>query len=204
MNPTKTNIYSVPSASLHERGTQVPRRLRDYGRDRRGHSGIEFALVLPMMLLLVAGTMDLGLGLMIKRKINQIASMTSDIVSQEDAWSSPDLATVLKGGASTLIPFDTTNLKVVVSVLDFDAHGSGTVNWSRGFQTEGLAAGSTWSTALSPDVLESGVQLVVTRVEYNAKSALTGLLSSLTGIEAYSFSGMAIAHPRVGNKVKIN
>lgn len=181
----------------------MPKVAGTYIRDKRGQSGIEFALLLPLMALLVAGTMDLGLGLMIRRKINQIASTTSDIVSQEDAWTTSGVSSVLRGGASTLSPFDTTNLKIVVSVLDFDADGKGTVNWSSGFQARGLVGGSAWTDTIPSDIIEDDVQLVVTRVEYNAKSALTGLLSTLTGIEVYRFTGTAIARPRVGSNVKV-
>lgn len=172
--------------------------------DRRGQSGIEFALLLPLMVLLIAATIDLGQALMIRRKINQIAAMTSDIISQEDSWKSSDVMTVLKGGASTLSPFDATDLKIVISVLDFDASGAGTVDWSRGFQARALSAGTAWPDVISPDVVETGIQLVVTRVDYNVKSTLTGLLSSLTGIEIYSFTGVAIARPRVADVIRMN
>lgn len=155
------------------------------------------------MMLLVAGTMDLGMGLMIKRKVDQIASSTSDVITQEDVWSASGVKAVLNGGASALYPFDTTNLKIVVSVLDFDAHGKATVSWSRGFQDGGLVNGSAWTDPVPEEVIETDVQLVTTRVEYNAKSALTGLLAVLTGIETYSFSGSAIARPRVGNGIKL-
>ena len=181
----------------------MPRSAGAFIRDRRGQAGIEFALLLPLIALLIAGTMDLGMGLMIKRKVNQVASSTSDIIAQEDAWPSSGVTSVLNGGASALYPFDTTNLKIVVSVLDFDAHGNATVSWSRGFQDGGFVSGSTWTDPIPEQVIEADVQLVVTRVEYNARSALTGLLASLTGIETYSFTGFAIARPRVGDRVKI-
>lgn len=172
-------------------------------RDRRGQSGIEFALLLPLMAILLAGTMDLGMGLMIKRKVNQIASSTSDIITQEDVWSSSGVMSVLNGGASALYPFDTTNLKIVVNVLNFDEDGKATVSWSKGFQDGGLVNGSAWTDPIPEQVIETDVQLVATRVEYNARSALTGLLAALTGIETYSFSGSAIARPRVSNRVKM-
>nr|WP_298098132.1 TadE/TadG family type IV pilus assembly protein [uncultured Shinella sp.] len=203
MNPTKTEDTETPSTPAVERRW---RRARAKGvfRDKSGQSGIEFALLLPLMMLLVAGTVDLGLGLMIRRKVDQIAAITSDIVSQEDAWKSAGVNTVLSGGAAVLKPFDSTNLKIVVSVLDFNKSGTGTVNWSKAYQTTALTAGTTWPDTISKDVIEDGVQLVVTRVDYSAESALTGLLSNLTGIKIYDFTATAIARPRVGNTVTVN
>ncbi|NKM22431.1 pilus assembly protein [Rhizobium laguerreae] len=202
MNPMKIDhACGLPPRPIKNRSLQIG--LRGCLRDKRGQSGIEFALLLPLMLLLIAATIDLGQALMIRRKINQIAAITGDIVSQEDSWVSSDVTTVLKGGASTLSPFDATDLKIVVSVLDIDAVGNGKVNWSRGFQTEALAAGTAWPQPIPVSVVESGVQMVVTRVDYNVKSALTGLLTALTGIEIYSFTGTSIARPRVGDSVKV-
>ena len=90
-----------------------------------------------------------------------------------------------------------------MSVLDFDANGKATVNWSRGFQTQGLVRGSAWAGPIPENIIEDNVQLVVTNVEYNSKSALTGLLSTLTGIEVYNFTGTSITRPRVGDRVMI-
>lgn len=202
MNPSKINtilrrftVFGKKHGLLRQVGVCI--------QDRRGQSGIEFALVLPLMAVLVAGTMDLGMGLMIKRKVNQIASSTSDILAQEDMWSSSDVMSILNGEASALYPFDTTNLKIVVSVLDFDEHGKATVSWSKGFQDDGLVNGSAWMDPVPEPVIETDVQLVATHVEYYARSALTGLLAALTGIETYSFSGSAIARPRVGDRVRM-
>lgn len=201
MNPLNTKIFLRRPNGVQERSLLW--NAQECVRDRHGQSGIEFALLLPLMAVLVAGTMDLGMGLMIKRKVNQIASSTSDIISQEDAWSSSGVQSVLNGGASALYPFDTTNLKIVVSVLNFDQHRKATVSWSKGFQDGGFVKGSAWTDPIPEQIIETDVQLVATRVEYNARSALTGLLAALTGIETYSFSGSAIARPRVSNRVKI-
>ena len=175
-----------------------------FAKDRTGLAGIEFALVLPLMLLLVAGVADLGLGLMVDRKINQIATITSDVVAQENGWTESELDSLLGGAAAILTPFDSGELKIVVSVLDFDSAGNGSVNWSRAYQTSALDAGTAWPDAISADVIETGVQMVITEVDYRGSTAVTGLLSALTGVESYGFSAKAMARPRVGDTVAKN
>ncbi len=123
------------------RWKQCKRGLRALLADRKGQSAIEFTLLLPVMTLMFAGTVDLGEGLMVKRKINQIAEVTSDIVSQETSWSSSDLNTLLKGTASILIPFDSSALAIQVAVIDFNAAGAAKVNWSTAYQTAAKVSG---------------------------------------------------------------
>lgn len=171
--------------------------------DRGGQSAIEFTLLLPLMALMFAGTVDLGEGLMVQRKINQIAEVASDIVSQEASWSTSELKTLLEGTAAVLTPFDSTDLDIQVTIVDFDAAGNATVNWSRAYQADQLAAGAPPPFDIPDDVVESGIQLVVSRVDYKMTTPFTSLLSSITGNSEYSFVGKAISRPRVGDKITL-
>jgi len=186
---------------------QPKRRERGIRRllaDRKGQSAIEFTLLLPLMALLFAGTVDLGEGLMVKRKINQIAEVASDIVSQESSWSSADLNTLLKGTAAILIPFDSTALAIQVAVIDFDAAGKATVNWSTAYQTNAKVAGDPPPFEIPTDLIESNVQLVGVQVDYAMTTPFTSFFSSITGSGQYSFVGKAISRPRVGDKITRN
>ena len=90
--------------SLRDRfGLQLLLRLNE---DRAGASAIEFVLLLPLLFLLLAGTVDLGQGLSVQRKMNQIASTTAEIVSMQNSWSRSDISTVLSGVSSILEPYD--------------------------------------------------------------------------------------------------
>ncbi|CDN47253.1 Flp pilus assembly protein TadG [Neorhizobium galegae bv. orientalis str. HAMBI 540] len=169
--------------------------------DRKGQSAIEFTLLLPVMALLFAGTVDLGEGLMVKRKINQIAEVASDIVSQETSWSTSDLNTLLQGTASILIPFDSTALAIQVAIIDFDAAGKAKVNWSNAYQTNAQAYGDPPPFEIPSDLIESNVQLVAVQVNYAMTTPFTSLFSSITGSGNYSFVGKAISRPRVGDKI---
>lgn len=171
--------------------------------DRGGQSAIEFTLLLPLMALMFAGTVDLGEGLMVQRKINQIAEVASDIVAQEASWNASDLRTLLEGTAAIITPFDSTELDIQVAIVDFDAAGNASVNWSRAYQADQLASGTPPPFDIPDDVVESGVQLVIAKVDYTMTTPFTSLLSSITGNTEYSFVGKAISRPRVGDKISL-
>lgn len=178
-------------------------RLQQFMRNTRGQSGVEFALLLPLMTLMIAGTIDLGQGLMIRRKVDQMAAMTSDIISQEESWSATAVKTVLSGTANGLVPFNATDLKIVVSILDVGKDGVATVSSSKAHQTKPLPQGSKWPEAIPTELVASGEQLVVTTVEYDSGAVITGLLSSLTGASFGHFTGTAIVRPRIGDSVEL-
>jgi Flp pilus assembly protein TadG len=185
----------------HRQGNRRERSVRALLADRKGQSGIEFTLLLPIMALLFAGTVDLGEGLMVKRKINQIAEVASDIVSQEPSWSNSELNTLLQGTASILIPFDSSALAIQVALVDFDAAGNAKVNWSSAFQANAQGSGDPPAFEIPADLIESNVQLVVVQVNYAMATPFTSLFSSVTGSGEYSFVGKAISRPRVGDKI---
>lgn len=169
--------------------------------NREGVSGIEFALLLPVMVLLFAGTVDLGEGLMVKRRVQQIAATTSDIMAQESSWTNASLATLTAGAASILEPYTSTGLKIRVSVLNVSSSLKATVAWSYGYQTTALSAGSASPVTIPTTIAESGVQLVVTTVDYDMTTGFTSLLSSVSGMGSYHYAVSEIARPRIGDSI---
>jgi len=86
-------------------------------------------------------------------------------------------------------------------VLDVDSKGQATVNWSYGYNTEALAAGAQSPVDLPSTIKQSGVQLVVTVVNFEMTTSFTSLLSKVTGLDSYHMSSNAFARPRVGDTV---
>ncbi len=175
--------------------------LRKLLANREGVSAIEFALLLPVLVLLFAGTVDLGEGLLVKRRVQQIAATTSDIVAQESSWTNASLATLTAGAASILEPYSSTGLKIRVSVLNVSSSLNATVAWSYGYQTTALSSGAASPVTIPTTIADSGVQLVVTTVEYDMTTGFTSLLSSVSGMGAYHFAVSEIARPRIGNSI---
>ncbi len=65
----------------------VFRHGRRFAGDRKGVSAVEFALILPLMLALYFGGIELGDALTIKRKVTRVTSSLSDLVTQSTTIS---------------------------------------------------------------------------------------------------------------------
>ncbi|OWV80441.1 pilus assembly protein TadG [Rhizobium sp. R635] len=178
--------------------------IRRLARDRAAASGVEFALLLPILIVLLFGTVDLGHALTVSRKIDEIASSTGDMIAQQSTWTSTDVAKLLSGASFILQPYDTTGLKITLTVNDVDNSGKATVNWSAAFNTSSLASGTASAIDIPKKIQETGVQVVLTRVEYTLTTPVSAFFSNFTGQNGYSFDHHFFNRPRVSDTIKYN
>ncbi len=181
---------------------RTARRLR---RDRKGVSAIEFALIFPILIVLMAGATDLGQALMVHRKINQIVATTADLVSQQSSWTTTQLDAVLKGASSIVLPFSTDALTIKVAIIDIDKSYNKTENWSRAFNATSKSCNMTASAVTIPnDIVESGVQMVVATATYCLTTPFSSLMQSVTGTLGYEYDRFSIMRPRTKDTITLN
>jgi Flp pilus assembly protein TadG len=170
-------------------------------RDTRGVSAIEFALLLPVMVLLLAATVDVSEALTVSRKMRQISSIVADLVAQSSRLSQSEVATILAGSAQVLNPYPGAKLSIVVSVIDVESKEKQDVLWSYGFQAAALAKGT--SIAVPNAISVKGVQLVRAEVHYSFTTMFSGYLSTLLGRDGYAMSDVMYQRPRVSDTIDL-
>ncbi|HTO33720.1 MAG TPA: TadE/TadG family type IV pilus assembly protein [Pararhizobium sp.] len=108
--------------------------LRAFFKDRRGTGGVEFAIIVPLLIAAYLGSFELTLGYSVARKVARAASTVTDILTREDQWSKNSLnamPNVVKGVMAPFQPKNGSTLKVTgIKVM---APGVGVVVWSRGW-----------------------------------------------------------------------
>lgn len=171
-------------------------RFRRLLGDRTGASAIEFALLLPLLFVLLAGSVDIGQALTVQRKITQISSTASEMISMQNSWTPATAQTILTGASSILEPFDKTGLSILLSVVEPDSSGKATVKWSIAYGTKALNAGQASPTDIPADLVDAGVQMVVTHVQYTFETPFSAFCKSFTGLDAYSFERYFFIRPR--------
>ena len=85
---------------------------RRFRRDERGVSAIEFVLIFPLLVTMLAGTVDIGQALTVSRKMNQVVSTLGDMAAQQNTWSTTDIDAIIAGTATIIEPFSETDLKI--------------------------------------------------------------------------------------------
>lgn len=144
-------------------------------RDERGISAVEFAMLLPLMLTLYLGAVEISQGISADRKVTLTTRTVADLVSQVSSVNNNDMQNSLNAAATVMAPFSTTKLKVVVSSVKVDANGNATVDWS---DTLNGAARSKGSSITLPAALKiANSSLILSEVQYAYTPTIGYLIS---------------------------
>lgn len=105
---------------------------RRLARHRGGLAAIEFAIILPAMLLMYLGAYEITEAIAIQRLVTMTASTVANIVTQYASISqSETMPDILNASETVLTPYPSTNATVVVSLVTINASGQATVTWSQ-------------------------------------------------------------------------
>jgi Flp pilus assembly protein TadG len=174
---------------------ETARRWRAFHRDRKGLAAVEFALILPIMISLYFGTVQIGDALTVKRKVTHVTSSLGDLVTQSKSISASDISNILDAASAVIAPYSVSNLKIVVSQIKIASDGKVTVDWSKTRNGTALIAGNTF-TGL-PDALKTNDSYVIlASVEY-AYTPYIGYM--LTG--TINFQKQYYLRPRISKSV---
>ena len=146
------------------------RRFGGLASDERGVSAVEFAMLLPLMLSLYLGAVEVSQGIGADRKVTLTARTVADLVSQVTSVSNNDMTNSLNAASSVMTPFSSTNLKVVVSSVKIDAQGKATIDWSDTLNGTARTKGSTVTLPSALTIPNSW--LIWSEVEYNYKPVI--------------------------------
>ena len=173
------------------------RRLRRITGQERGTSLIEFALILPFMLLLFLGGYQLSDAIACRRKVTLTARTIADLTSQYSIISASQVDTVLNASTQVLLPYALANAKVRVTEITTDASGNGHVAWSRSVNGTTLTKNAAF--ALPSSMKVANTSYIYSDVSYTyTPSVVYSVLGALT------FTQSIYMVPRLSAQVTCN
>jgi Flp pilus assembly protein TadG len=186
-------------------------RLRTIWTHQGGLAAVEFALILPVMLVLFFGIVETSMALGAKASVTSIAATAADLIAQESTVSSADEQNVFNAASAILYPHPvsstskgvtTSLLKIVISSIVYDKDNpttSGKVAWSDSSTGSGArTVGSTYTypaDAINPgntaNLVDAGGSIILVEVTYNYSSP-----TSQTVAGSWTMSSSFITRPR--------
>jgi len=135
-----------PSARPPTRPLRGP-LLRLFWRARRGVAAVEFALILPVLMLLSLGCVELAQYVVLNQKLQRSATTVADLMTRDAAWTAAEIDDMFAAVAHVATPFDMRNSGVVIMTgLTGRPDGNVDISWQRtGAGT--LSAGSELGSA---------------------------------------------------------
>lgn len=171
------------------------------------HSGIaatEFAVIVPIMLVMFFGTVEFSSGVAVDRKVTLVARTLSDLTSQTAAAVDDTyLQNVFTASIAILTPYSATPTKATLSEIYVDSSKIAKVQWSRaatiaaGASQATLAvsarkAGDTVTSIVPPALLIPKTYLIFSEVSY----LYTPTVGYVMGKAGVTLADVAYTRPR--------
>ncbi len=174
--------------------TTLLQHLARLSRDQDGVSAVEFAMLLPLMLTLYLGTVEISQAVGIDRKVTLTSRTVADLASQVSTISSSDMSNILSASSAVITPYDATKLKVTVSEVSIDGNGNAKIVWSC---TLGGTAHSVGSSVALPAALNvANTSLIWGEAAYAYKPAIGYVVTGTLNL-----SDQIYMRPRLSNNV---
>jgi len=123
----------------------MPRSKRDLGKlrrlgrnvdglvaDRRGVSAVEFALIVPVLMLLFLGMTDLVPAVLAQSQVDHANESTGDMAGEYSLMQTSDMVNVFSVAPDVIEPLTSVNLYVRITNIYTDGNGHAKVYWSCG------------------------------------------------------------------------
>ena len=147
---------------------------RALARDQRGIAAVEFALVVPVMIVIYLAGFEVMEAATVYRKLTDTTVQIANTTSQYTTMGAVDVANVLDASAQIMTPYPTTQLSVVLSeVTVVDNSGVGQVTWSQEYQGTALIPGK--STVTMPSGFQTvGASYILVQTSYAYQPIIGG------------------------------
>ena len=177
-----------------------------FRQDKRGVAAVEFAFIVPLMLVLLFGMIDTSSGVAIDRKVTLTARTLSDLVSQGSKVTSTDISNFFKMGSAVMTPYSVTPATMTqkITQLAVDSSKKVKVVWSYSGSVSGNTvtvstgyAKDTVVTTVPANLLVANTYLIWSEVGYTY-TPITGYIMGKVGIP---MSEETYTRPRQSDKV---
>jgi Flp pilus assembly protein TadG len=181
-----------------------PRRRPRIARDCAGNTAVEFALCLPVLLLLLLGSAELGRFVLLHQKMDRVATTVADLVARAETISESQLDDIFTAVGQVALPFTIGDLGVVIVTGVSNLDGTGAViAWQRaggGTQSVSSAYGGEGDEPDFPEGFEvrEGETAIISEVFYDFAPFLSDMV-----VEYQTIYRTAHHRPRLGTLSEI-
>jgi Flp pilus assembly protein TadG len=147
-------------------GLVLRERIRRLPADTRGVAAIEFAMLVPLMLMIFFGTIQVSTAVAVDRKVSLTARTLSDLISQASSVTDTDFSNAFATSLAILSPYASTPLQSKISEVYIDPTTLvGKVVWSKASNASPHAYKDVVTVPAALQV--AGTYLILSEVTYN-------------------------------------
>lgn len=190
-------------AFIARRWSAAVKHARRFSKERSGIAAVEFAFIVPIMLCMFIGVVEMSQAITVDRRVSHIASSTADLVARQRNVTTTILNDYMSIVDNLMAPYADTNLKLTVASIG-NTKAAPTTNvvcwvYHRNDNTSlaadtSITAGSNYSS-LPANLLDAGggTSVIIVKASYLYQPVLFFNSSprKLQGAQISSFVGSA-------------
>jgi len=147
-----------------------------FGEDTKAVAAVEFALVVPVMLLLYVGSVEGSSLISMDRRVQTIAGAMGDLVSRSNVKvAACDIKDFFQASAGIMAPYSTAQLQQVVSSIFVKADGTTEVKWSKSNGGTTLEVGKPYELPAAMTNISLNAYVIVSTASYSY-TPITGII----------------------------
>ena len=169
---------------------RVTSTCRFFAAAKQGVAAVEFALILPILVVMLLATFDGGRAIAAYMKMRAATYALASITNQYSTIQLVDMTAILGATSVVMAPYSSGSPGVKISQVKINSSGVATIEWSAAQGTTARSVGSPISPPSGMAV--NGAYLVLAEVSYTYVP-LFGFFASSSGI---TFSDSLYVTPR--------
>lgn len=171
---------------------RLRRRAFELRGNTEGLAAVEFAMIIPLMAMLLLGTYEFSTGVAIDRKVTIMARTLSDLTSQNTAVSNDKLNNFFNAATSIMTPYDSAPVQSTITELYVNPTTmKARVQWSL---SKGATARNKGEIVEIPDALKiAGTYLIYSEVKYKYVPSVAWFINKTNGI---TLTDTSLTRPR--------
>jgi Flp pilus assembly protein TadG len=176
----------------------MPAPLRRFAADQDGVSAVEFAILLPLMLTLYLGGVEVSQAVSADRKTTLVAHTVGDLTAQASNVTTADMTNVLNASSAVAYPFAAANLTVTVSSVCINSTGTvATIAWSK--TLHGTVRSGTVTSLIPSALMVASTSLVWGEAKYAYRPTIGWTITGTLNLGDKFF-----LRPRLSNSVTLD
>ncbi|MEQ1652245.1 MAG: TadE/TadG family type IV pilus assembly protein [Hyphomicrobium sp.] len=151
-----------------------------------GVAAIEFAYLLPLLMMMTYGVVESSRAVMMHKRFQRSVALIGDLVAREEEIgttpgdAAAQMEGMMKAAKHVMMPYDTSTLKMgvtaVVSPMPPANASATTVGWSYAYQSYPVKAKGASKSMPASGMITAGNAAILVEAEYMYKPILTNLV----------------------------
>lgn len=163
---------------------RIVKAVRAFVENAGGVAAVEFAYMVPLLLLATFGTLEVARGVLMHKRFQRASAMVGDLIAREkdlgtdQASANLEIDGIMKSAEHAMQPFSATTLKIgVMSIRAKSNDANNTkIEWSRAYHGKTVPAQCATKSMPASGMITQGNAAIIVESEYMYKPILANLV----------------------------